>query len=241
MGAWKRSREGLSVLSEVAYKLGRVGDTPRFAGVKLRAPDATAAWGITRQIAGGEYRYEHLTPRQGWKVIDVGANIGVYSLWAERRGATVTAYEPGPETFEHLVANTKGKRIAARHAAVVGAHAATARLFLHGERSTRNTLIGREIETGEQLDASVEVPAIPLDEVLTDGCDLLKIDVEGSEFEILANVSEENLRRAKRIVLEFHRTAGPLQTLLDRLAAAGFRAEILDDAGPFGVIGAMRS
>jgi 2-polyprenyl-3-methyl-5-hydroxy-6-metoxy-1,4-benzoquinol methylase len=33
----------------------------------------------------------------GWTVIDIGANIGVFSLYAARAGATVIAYDPLPE------------------------------------------------------------------------------------------------------------------------------------------------
>jgi FkbM family methyltransferase len=33
----------------------------------------------------------------GWTVIDIGANIGVFSLYAARAGATIIAYDPLPE------------------------------------------------------------------------------------------------------------------------------------------------
>jgi FkbM family methyltransferase len=230
-------------VSQIAERLGYTDGGPRFAGVKLSGPDPVSAWGISRQIAGGEYDYPGLVPQARDRVIDIGANIGVYALWAARRGAKVIAYEPGPATFPHLEINVAGKEITPVHAAVVGRASAegTVPLYLHDERSTRNTLVGQEIGTGTPLGRRTDVPAAAIDEVLAEGCDMLKVDCEGGEFEIFDGVSDAALQRVKRIVLEFHRTVGDPQALIDRLTRAGFEASIVageDTAEPFGVIGA---
>jgi FkbM family methyltransferase len=240
-----RLRNGLGAGSQVAAKLGRTGSPPRFAGVRLSAPDHVAAWGITQQIADGEYGYPGLMPGRGDRVIDIGANIGVFSLWAERRGAIVrAAYEPGPDAFAALQRNVVGRRVDVVHAAVVGAATnGSIDLFLHGERSTRNTVLGREIGSGEDLTQRVSVPAVPISDVLAEPCDLLKIDCEGAEFDIFAAATDEDLRRAARVVLEFHRLVGDPETLIERLRDAGFDARIMAGADPdesFGVIGATR-
>jgi FkbM family methyltransferase len=245
--AVQRSREGLSLASQVSYRLVRTRGRPRFAGVRLSAPDTVAAWGIAHQVAGGEYSFPDLTPVPGDRVIDIGANIGVYALWAARKGAVVMAYEPAPLTFRHLVANTRRRpSVTPVNAAIVGAVPPDEkiRLYLHHQWSTRNTLLGREIGSGEPLASYVDVAAIGIDAVLDVGCDVLKIDCEGAEYEILAGASDSALRRVRRLVVEFHRTAGDPQVLLDRLAAAGFDASIIDgsDPGqPFGLIGAIRA
>jgi len=242
----RRWRGGLSPVSQVAERLGRTTGTPRFAGVKLSAPDPVSAWGITRQIAGGEYSYPGLMPQRGERVVDIGANIGVYALWAARRGATVTAYEPGPEAFHHLRVNAAGRAVTPVHAAVVGEAPpdGVVALYLHDERSTRNTVIGQEIETGVALATRVDVPAVAIDDVLADGCDVLKVDCEGAEFDIFGHASDAALARVGRIVLEFHRSVGEPERLLERLGAAGFQAAVLAgdaESEPFGVIGARRA
>lgn len=156
----------------------------------------------------------------------------------------MTAYEPGAAAFSHLARNTDGHpRISAIHAAVVGHadEAATVRLYLHGERSTRNTVLARDIGTGTTLEQHIDVRAVGIDEVLRDGCDLLKIDCEGAEFDIFAQVSDQALSGVTGIVVEFHRTAGDPDVLLDRLRQAGFVAAVVSGhAEPFGVIGATR-
>lgn len=240
------SRQGLSPLSQIAKARFGYKGPPRFAGVRLSAPDETSAWGIATQIASGEYSFPGLLPQQGDRVIDVGANIGIFALWAAKRGASVVAYEPAPSTLDHLMTNIRARpSIRVVWGAVVGSaqERKTVRLYLHDERSTRHSLLGREIGSGEPLERHTDVPAITIDEVLADHCDLLKVDCEGGEFDIFALVEDKALRRARRIVLEFHRTIGHPATLLDRLRASGFRAEVLagaDPAEPFGVIGAHR-
>lgn len=213
--------------------------------MSLSAPDPVAAWGISGQISDGEYSFPGLVPRKGEHIVDIGANIGVFALWAARKGASVTCYEPGPDAFACLVRNTAGRPINVMHAAVVGRSTpeSMVRLYLHEERSTRNTLLGIEIGSGQELMSHVDVPAVSIDKVLADGCDLLKVDCEGSEFDIFDGTDGTILRQTRRIIVEFHRTAGDPQLLLQRFSDSGFHAQILKGTSPsdvFGVIGAHR-
>lgn len=232
-----RSREGLAFPSHLAHKLG-FDVRPRFAGVSLSAPDATTAWMVTLQIAVGEYRWPGLTPEAGWRVVDVGANIGVFALWAERLGADVAAYEPEPTTFASLVTNVAGRRISPRQAALVGEAVPAVRLYLSEVDSTRHTLTAKEIESGELLHDFVDVPTVTLSDVVGSGCDLLKLDCEGAEFEALLGADDDTLRRARRIILEFHRVAGSPEAIIDRLDAAGMNVDLLAEVDSVGLIGA---
>jgi len=210
---------------------------PCFCGVRLAAPDATTAWVVVRQIANGEYRWPGFTPEPGWRVVDVGANIGAFSLWAHHLGAVVTAIEPEPETFGALAANSRD-RFGLVHAAVVGNAKPTARLYLSPIRSTRHSLLARKVTSGERLPEFVDVPALTLAAVVGPGCDLLKLDCEGAEFETILAADDDVLRRAQRVIIEFHRVAGEPELLLDRLREAGMEASVLSDEGSLGMIGA---
>jgi FkbM family methyltransferase len=233
----KRSREGLSFTSQLAHTLG-LEVVPRFAGVSLSAPDASTAWTVAMQVTSGEYRWPGLTPEPGWKVVDVGANIGVFALWAERLGSEVTAFEPEPRTFASLVQNVEGRRISPKQLALAGRAEPAARLYLSDVASTRHTLLGQEIESGERLGDFVDVSTVTLADVIGSGCDLLKLDCEGAEFDALLRADDTVLRRARRLIVEFHRIAGSPQVLIDRLEKAGMNVDMLEAHEAVGLIGA---
>ena len=64
-------------------------------------------------------------------------------------------------------------------------------------------------------------------------CDLLKIDCEGSEYQILPAVSKETFARIKNIAMEFHE--GRPDELRSWLEAGGFQI-LSHDKGLFGIL-----
>jgi FkbM family methyltransferase len=244
-GFVRKARNGMSPLTIVASRTGHMSRRPRFAGVSVSGPNPMATWGIALQIADGEYDYPDLVPRKADKVIDVGANIGLFSLWAALRGASVTAYEPAPVNYEHLVQNVRRRPVSPIQAAVVADKdgSDTVTLYLDERDPVRNTLLGHDIETRAPMMLRTTVPAVAMSHVLSDSCDLLKLDCEGAEFQLILEADDATLRRTSRIIVEFHRVAGEPDDLLARLRAANFDARILaeDPRHSVGMIGAIRS
>jgi FkbM family methyltransferase len=142
------------------------------------------------------------TPPPPPRILDVGACTGIFSALclAAFPEATVVAVEPDPENLELLHLNT------ARHrnrceiiAAAVGAHAGSTVLFgSHGQGHTQHDAISD--------DNGTPVTQITLGSLLTEPAALVKIDVEGSEFDLLAACPEIALARADRIHMELHGT-----------------------------------
>ena len=80
--------------------------------------------------------------------VDCGANVGVYTRFMARSGATVHAFEPDPVAFEQLRENTASLPNVVTHQAAVGLHDGEARLYRPKEfdrdpihRSVESTLI----------------------------------------------------------------------------------------------------
>src|SRR5947207_3356176 len=74
--------------------------------VALEFPEEMA--GAVAEVLAGEYESGHFG--EGLTVVDLGANVGAFSVWASRRwpGSTIHAYEPHPDTFAMLVRNVAG-------------------------------------------------------------------------------------------------------------------------------------
>lgn len=239
-------RNGMSPVSLVRRKV--LGDWRlRFRGVDVATDDLPSAWDVAMPVWGGEYDEPGYVPARGETVVDIGGNIGLFAMLAASRGAKVTSYEPHPRSFEFLRRNTDRWGVECHQAAVVGEARESVRLFVHPQRSSRNTTTGVEIGSAVALEESVDAPAVALAQVLARPCDLLKIDCEGAEFEIL-RADRNVLRQARRIIGEVHTAVGDADDLANVVRAAGFDAtlkrssadELHSDEQPFLMLLATR-
>ncbi|MCY6380800.1 FkbM family methyltransferase [Hoeflea prorocentri] len=159
------------------------------------------------RIAVGRGRLPEIPERQligpylkpGMVFVDIGANIGTYSLFvAERCGgdARILAFEPHPRTFAKLSFNIKangGRCIEAVNQGV-GVKNERLRLYSSGGTNIGTASILPEAATDHEF---VEVRIAPLAATLKnrliERIDLLKIDIEGFEDRArLPLMSEEN-------------------------------------------------
>lgn len=169
---------------------------------------------------------------------DVGANVGLYTLWAARivgPGGRVHSFEPVPRAAAVLARNAEvnGFTQVEVNACAVGAETGTVELHLmalHTGRSSRYAL-----PEGERI----EVPLVTLDAHLAGRPTprLVKIDVEGMEFEVFRG-ARELLRRADapllvfEAVTEFFEAAGgSYAEVLRYLAEQGYAAHALTSRG----------
>ena len=56
---------------------------------------------------------------------------------------------------------------------------------------------------------------------------LLKIDIEGAEFEIFNHIDLEVLNRIKMVVGEIHLQHGDISSIVDKLRSVGFRVKLV--------------
>ncbi len=155
---------------------------------------------------------------EGDHVVDVGANVGYYTLLAASRGATVTALEPVPETAAVLMAVVRANKLEGR-VRVVPACA--------WDRETSLGLVvpaGRDdgIATGfDRYEGKrVTVKCTRLDRLVREAR-LVKIDVEGAEYEALRGM-EGIVDRVQHIILEVSRRP---REIWETLRGWGFHVE----------------
>lgn len=151
--------------------------------------------------------------RPGQTFVDVGANVGFYSLLASRLvGATgtVVAFEPMPRNIALLhrhVALNNAKNITIVPAAC--ANCTSVDLFCAGENDALGHLAGAngEKESGPAVSRPSIVATLSLDEAAeTLGIvpDVVKIDVEGAELRVLAGAHGILTRSRPVLLLSVH-------------------------------------
>jgi len=183
------------------------------SGLKISTGDGISSGTIVVVFVKKDYGE---VPPPNSTVIDIGANIGVYSLYAAQdEGTKVYAFEPMPKNFMVLQQNIKQngleKRIFAFLTAVSGKKESR-ELFLgssplHSFLPMKEAPFHAKFENPEPQD-SIKVLCISLQDVFDENhiekCDLLKLDCEGAEYDILYNLPLEYYTRIRQIRMEYH-------------------------------------
>lgn len=151
----------------------------------------------------------------GGVVIDIGANIGSFSIYSAYKGAEVYAVEPEPHNLEALKNNIALNNMQDKiHVLPYGIsdHKGTGVISDDGGGSSIiDTCIGSEIEL---MSFDTMFDLYNLEEV-----DILKIDVEGAEVEIILGASRDNLQKCKYITMEFDiRTGKQMGDMVKKLS-----------------------
>ena len=155
-------------------------------------------------------------------VLDLGANKGAFSNWAaDYLAAKVYVVEALPELAERLRADS---RFSVLQAAVCGGSGTTV-IYRSPNRCASLTLNPNNKTT------AISVPAVTLENVFNHWglreVDLVKMDIEGSELDVLSTCSMNLLKSITQITCEFHDFVDVshrprIREICQRLAAAGF-------------------
>lgn len=165
-------------------------------------------------------------------VLDIGAHIGAFALYAAKKGAMVRAYEPERENYELLLEQMTvhnpeaGRNVQCASLAVTG-DGRDVKLIPCSEGA--NTGGGwTDRQDGEGADhEGVSTPSTTLNSIAADlqKIDFLKMDCEGAEYEILMQASEETIAKIKKIAMEWHGGRAAFDELRAFLKERGFNEE----------------
>jgi len=198
---------------------------------------------VTMFLIFCRHDYGKITP--GSVVVDIGANIGVFELYAAREGAKIVqAYEPAEESFDLLQRNIEnngfGKIIFPHRAAVVGKSSPP--VWFPRQSNVFNA-IDTQASSEKNPDDEL-VPTITFAEVVgpphLPASNMVKLDCEGGEYDIILNSEDSAFDRIEEIRLEYHR--GPRQQLFARFEKLGFsRRQFMDEGEGGGYLWLTRS
>ena len=155
-------------------------------------------------------------------IVDLGANIGLCSIWLAKRynAEFVLSVEPVPSNCEVVGANLADNKIPGKLLqAAVGPNDGVVKF-----QETDSSNFGRIDQSG-----SLEVTMHSMDTVLKElpergtVIDLLKMDIEGGEEDLLCNGDLGWLEQVQAIIAEFHPDLIDYPRLLELLQSKGFR------------------
>ena len=160
------------------------------------------------------------------KMIDCGANIGLASIFIKKKfpDAEIIAIEADPDIYKILNDNLRNFG----YSDVETIHAALTASGNKCEFEQESGGTGGRIGSGDIL-----VPAQRLSSFIKTKIDFLKIDIEGSEVEVIEEVGDL-IKNVNFIVLEYHSFAGSdqhLARILAKFENFGFRY-FLETSGP---------
>jgi len=183
-------------------------------GLKILGRPYTFDFGIINEvILNKEYGRLMHHIKEGSTVVDIGGQIGTFSLLAAsgKKDITVHTFEPFQENFSIIQKNVRLNKMQDRifpHNIGIGAKKEKRSFYIHKRRSGSHTLY-KELYV-KKLDTpfrEVKVDIISLKQAFNrfkiKNCDFLKIDCEGAEYEILLNAPKSLFKRIKSISLEY--------------------------------------
>jgi FkbM family methyltransferase len=168
-------------------------------------------------------------PTTGW-VIDLGANCGLFSVWAALTGAQVVAVEAqqgfAAEIKRLADHNRVTERVHVEVAMASGVTASGAAVGVVADDQRWST----SSHGGPTRPADVSVPAL-MATYQIDRVGLLKVDIEGGEFAVFADSDLRWLQRVDQLALELHLDYGDAAALVEKVRHLGFTVDIQDNDG----------
>jgi methyltransferase, FkbM family len=216
-------------------------------GIKIFVNDkATPSVNVDDHYLRAEYLRNHqYVPRKGWIILDIGAHVGLYSIWASRKvgeAGFVVAFEPNPLSYRWLVSNIELNKVSNIKTLP----------FALGDKLEKKTLYVAEKNVGVSslikshvlhnpsgkysISSRCTVQVLTLDYLLEKSpriigkllqlVDLAKIDVEGYEMNVLRGakkVLEEGL--VKRFIIEVHKDQVGTEDIVNYLSTYGYKVD----------------
>jgi hypothetical protein len=153
-------------------------------------------------------------------VVDAGANVGFFTLYAKYFGARkIYSIEPDPLPFFFLDRNFgQESNITLLNK---GMNTSDAGMDI-------NLSLGASVGTSEFLvtpnSMKMHIPTVCIDSILSieDNINLLKLDIEGTEFKVLENLNQSHFDKINQFFIEFHFDPKPIAS---KLMSGGYKVE----------------
>ncbi len=175
---------------------GRLYEIPMFDPVVAKHFEATSSMADTllEEINGREIYKKLFAGRKDLTFLDIGANIGLVSLYAYDSCQRIVAVEPALETFDVLKAMTFALPKIERVQAALAPEDGPCEFFCNNQNTTASSTVNT-------FGDMIEVPGLTLSSILSiyqlEHVDVAKVDCEGGED---SSLTFEQIKLATPIV-----------------------------------------
>jgi len=152
-------------------------------------------------------RHSNCLVEQGDVVLDIGANYGYFGLDCVNKGAyKIYCVEPYIKAYENLCLLSEKFPIINPLQKAISDKTGSVEMFVDYTSSATNC-VTKYGEMFYKNTNTVEVESININELISsieEKINFLKVDCEGSEFELFSTITEKNLQSIDKIIIETH-------------------------------------
>jgi len=210
--------------------------------VKIRV-GSTDFYVLTNVWLLEEYNSKKIQIRKDDIIIDIGAHIGLFTIYVSQfcTNGRIYCYEPIKENYDLLAYNIELNNIKNTiiFQKAVTDKSSVVRMFLNQDAAAHSVFT--------ESDEYVDIESVSLKDIFDSNeikkCDLLKLDCEGSEYIILNSLPDSYFEYIKKIVMEYHmadKKPDLLQNLIEKLSVLNYKLDIRKNTDHSGIIFAIK-
>jgi len=202
-------------LARVRLKIDSLnpGSTIRFEGYTVRFNDGANLYILYKDIFIQRiYHFEAARPDP--LILDCGGNIGMSILYFKQRypQARIIAFEPDPDIVPFLESNIAGNNLENVECVQAALSREAGKKIFYSDGICGSGLAETLTRENSHTWKKYEVQCMRLRDYLAEPVDFLKMNIEGAEYEVLAD-SEDRLRQVREMIIEYHHLPGLSRTL----------------------------
>ena len=156
------------------------------------------------------FRQMYGIPTSQKVILDIGANTGLFSLFAadtlRKEDFKIYAFEPFPPTYDKLVNNIRinnlEDKIIPINRGLSGKK--SGKIAFYAAKDSFDHSIFNEYHTDKKILVDQQTVVDFMDEYNIDYVDLAKVNCEGAEYDILQNTPSSYIEKIKEFRMEYH-------------------------------------